>query len=91
MHTVLVRVCPNQGASGESIQRIMRTESPVPCEGGKFFVAALGRDLDVFLRPREKPATAECAIWCSATQHDIVFLRGAEPDLWEPAFCQRCQ
>lgn len=89
MHTILVRVCPDRKTGEKPIQRIMRIARDIPPEGAELFIPALGRSLSVLMRPREKPANAECAVWCTASPQDIVFLQGVEPE-WKPASCFTC-
>jgi hypothetical protein len=89
MHTILVRVCPDRKTAEKAIQRMMRIEGPVPQEGAELHIPALNRSLKVLMHTREKPATAECAVWCIGSPHDIVFLRGVEHE-WKPASCLSC-
>ena len=89
MHTILVRVCPDRKTKEKPIQRVMCVEGPVPAEGGTLRIPALGRPLVVLLRPRNRPADAECAVWCTGRPYDIAFLRGVEPE-WEQVSCMTC-
>ncbi len=91
MIVLLVRVCPDrqtQVTLTPAIQRVMKTDKPLPKDGGKFFFPALGKDLPVFNRPRApKGSTPE--IWCTASPDDIVRLRGFESE-WTPMSCLAC-
>lgn len=89
MHTILVRVCPDRKTDEKPIQRTIRIEGDIPPEGAGLFIPALGRSLNVLMRPREKPANAECVVWCTASPQDIVFLCAVEPE-WKPASCLTC-
>lgn len=89
MHTILVRICPDRRTDEKPIQRVMRIEGVIPPEGGKLCIPALGRSLDVLLRPRGTPADAECAVWCTGRPYDLVFLCGVEPE-WERVSCMTC-